>query len=167
MYSPYRQSPGCLECEHLRRKHFLMFWEQVHLFKRHNHLHRFVLKKSGIASIIYINSLYRYDLDGWTSSIMGLLPDTQNCGLRMRRECRERFPRHQLLRKPRVSDPGMHHGTCITHVPWCMSGSLTRGGVENVPGIPGTCATRNFTYLARGPWLTRSRVNELGHHWLR
>ena len=24
-----------------------------------------------------------------------------------------------------VSDPGMHHGTCITHVPWCMSGSLT------------------------------------------
>ena len=22
---------------------------------------------------------------------------------------------------------------------------------ENVPGIPGTCATRNFTYLARGP----------------
>ena len=25
---------------------------------------------------------------------MGLLPDTQNCGLRMRRECRERFPLH-------------------------------------------------------------------------
>ena len=23
---------------------------------------------------------------------MGLLPDTQNCRLRMRRECRERFP---------------------------------------------------------------------------
>ena len=22
----------------------------------------------------------------------------------------------------------------------------------NVPGIPGACATRNFTYLARGPW---------------
>ena len=27
----------------------------------------------------------------WTSS-MGLLPDTSNCGLRMRWECRERFP---------------------------------------------------------------------------
>ena len=26
---------------------------------------------------------------GWP---MGLLPDTKNCGLRMRRECRERFP---------------------------------------------------------------------------
>ena len=25
---------------------------------------------------------------------MGHLPDTSNCGLRMRRECRERFPRH-------------------------------------------------------------------------
>ena len=59
---------------------------------------------------------------------MGLLPDTSNCGLRMRRECRERFPRHQRQRKPLVSDPGMHHGTCVSHVPWCMSRSLTRGG---------------------------------------
>ena len=50
------------------------------------------------------------------------------------------FPRRRLQRKPLVSDPGMHHGTCVTHVPWCMSGSLTRGGEENVPGIPGACA---------------------------
>ena len=50
------------------------------------------------------------------------------------------FPRRRLQRKPLVSDPGMHHGTCVTHVPWCMSGSLTRGGGENVPGIPGACA---------------------------
>ena len=64
---------------------------------------------------------------------------------------RERFPRHRLQRKPLVSDPGIHHGTCATHVPWCLSGLLTRGGGENVPGIPGACATRNFTYLARGP----------------
>ena len=27
-------------------------------------------------------------------SPMGLLPDKQNCRLRMRQECRERFPRH-------------------------------------------------------------------------
>ena len=46
----------------------------------------------------------------------------------MRRECRERFPQHRLQRKPLVSNPGMHHGTSATHVPWCMSGSLTRGG---------------------------------------
>ena len=42
------------------------------------------------------------------------------------RECRERFPRHRLQKKPLVSDPSMHHGTCITHMPWCMSGSLAR-----------------------------------------
>ena len=66
----------------------------------------------------------------------GLLPDKQKGGLRMRRECQERFPRHRLQRKPLVSDPGMHHGTCVTHVPRCMSGSLTRDGGENVPGIP-------------------------------
>ena len=50
------------------------------------------------------------------------------------------FPRHWFKRKPVVCDPGMHHGTCVTHVPWCMSGSLTCGDGENVPGIPGACA---------------------------
>ena len=96
---------------------------------------------------------------------IGLLPDTWNCGLSMRLQCRERFPRHRLQRKSLVSDPGMHHGTCVTHVPWCMSGSLTRGGGENVPGIPGACATRDFTYLARGPlvqcqWSTPAQRDE-------
>ena len=82
---------------------------------------------------------------------IGLLPDTQNCGLRKHRECRERFPHHRLQRKPLFSDPGMHHGTCVTHVPWCMSGSLTDGGGENAPDIPSACTTHNLTYLARGP----------------
>ena len=50
------------------------------------------------------------------------------------------FPTRRLQRKPLVNDPDMHHGTCVTHVPWCMSGSLTCGGGENVPGIPGACA---------------------------
>ena len=27
----------------------------------------------------------------------------------------------------RVSEPDMHHGTFVTHVPWCMPGSLTSG----------------------------------------
>ena len=26
-----------------------------------------------------------------------------------------------------VSNPNMHHGTCVTHVPWCMLGSLASG----------------------------------------
>ena len=82
---------------------------------------------------------------------MDLLPDKQNCGLRMRRECQEGFPHHPLQRKPLVSDPGMHHGTRVLHVPWCMPGSLTRGGGEKHPGISGACATRNFAYLVRSP----------------
>ena len=43
---------------------------------------------------------------------------------------------------------------CITarasHVPWCMSGSLTRGGGENDPSIPGAWATHTFAYVVRG-----------------
>ena len=94
----------------------------------------------------------------WLASSVGLLPDTHNGGLRMPRDCRERFPCHQLQRKPPVSDPGMHHGTCVTHVLWCMSRSLTRGGGEN---IPGACATCNFMYLVKSPWRSgmENRVN--------
>ena len=39
---------------------------------------------------------------------MGLLPDTYNYVMRMRRE---QFPRPRFQRKPQVSAPGMHHGT--------------------------------------------------------
>ena len=28
---------------------------------------------------------------------------------------------------PQFSDPDMHHGMCVTHVPWCMPGSPTGG----------------------------------------
>ena len=28
---------------------------------------------------------------------------------------------------PRVSDLDMHQGMCVTHMPWCMPGSLTSG----------------------------------------
>ena len=62
------------------------------------------------------------------------------------------FSRQRLQTKPLISEPGMYRGTCVTHVPWCMSGSLTRGGRENVPNIPGACPTRNFTYLVWFPW---------------
>ena len=62
---------------------------------------------------------------------------------------------HAPGRKALVCDPGIHHGTCATHLPWCMSGSLTRCGGENVLGISSACTTRNFTYLARGPCLIK------------
>ena len=57
---------------------------------------------------------------------------------------------------PRINDPGMHHGTCATHVSWWMPGSQTSGSFGSrwrgkLPGIPGACTTRNFTYLVRGP----------------
>ena len=100
---------------------------------------------------IKISSAYAY----WCTlrrCAMGLLPDMWNNWLRKRRECRERCPRHRLQRKPLISDHGIHHGTCVTRVPRCMWGSLTRGGGENVPGIPGACATHSVAYLARGPW---------------
>ena len=61
------------------------------------------------------------------------------------------FPRNRLNRKPLVSDPGIHHVTCVTHVPWCISGSLTRWCGVNVPGICGACATCNLANLIRGP----------------
>ena len=54
--------------------------------------------------------------------------------------------------EPRVSDLVMHHGTCVTHMPWCISGSLTRGDRESVPSIPVACATHNFAFLVRGTW---------------
>ena len=87
-----------------------------------------------------------------------------------------RFPRHRFKKKTLVSNPVMHHGTCVTHVPWCMSGSLTRGDGENALRIPGACATRKFTYghfvafccvmLQANP-TSISRITSLAHTWLR
>ena len=69
---------------------------------------------------------------------------------------------------PRVSDLDMHHGTCVTHVPWCMPGSLAgdflwsrwRGKRSRHSRRMRTC---NFTYLVRGPcldiWLTHGNNN--------
>ena len=34
-----------------------------------------------------------------------------------------RFPHHRFQRKSLVRDRSMHHGTCVTHMPWCMLGS--------------------------------------------
>ena len=67
------------------------------------------------------------------------------------------FPHHRGLAIP----------TCITARAWrtCRDACRDRqlavsfkvGGGENVPGIPGACATRNFTHLARGPCTDRQR----------
>ena len=69
----------------------------------------------------------------------------------MRQECQERFLRHRGFAIP----------TCITARAsrTCRGARRVRllavsfevGGGENVPDIPGACATRNVTYLERGP----------------
>ena len=66
---------------------------------------------------------------------MGLLTDSKIAGCACARNVRNIFLRHRLQRKPLVSDSDMHHGRC-------MPGSPTRGDRENVPGIPGACASR-------------------------
>ena len=73
---------------------------------------------------------------------------------------------------PLVSDPGMHHGTCVTHVPWCMSGSLTSGC--NYLSLPEICASdiKIYIYISSRPWwlhwpvLIRKLTQvELNRHW--
>ena len=83
-----------------------------------------IQESSDIMSLIYGVCHMKCEIIRYLLRILstGLLPDTQICGLRMRRECRERFSR-----PPRVSDPGMYRGTCVTHVPWCVPGSLNSG----------------------------------------
>ena len=79
------------------------------------------------------------------------LPDTQNCGLHMRREWRECFLRHRGLAIP----------TCIKARAWCTWHDACRGrlpavffevsGGENVPSITGGCTTRNFCVSGKRP----------------
>ena len=66
------------------------------------HIHDYIMTWKRPSS--YWLSMYRRLL-----ILIGLLPDTWNNLLRMRRECRECFPRHRLPREPLVSDPD-----CIT-----------------------------------------------------
>ena len=63
----------------------------------------------------------------------------------MRRECRESFPCHRGL-----AIPTWHtcRDGCRDHL---LTVSLEVGARENVPGIPGECATRTFASLVRGP----------------
>ena len=71
---------------------------------------------------------------------------------------------------PRVSDPDMYHGTCVTHALWCMSGSQTSGVLPS--RWRGKHTTRNFMYLVWGPCLgfkrnTRSIWSEsMAIRWL-
>ena len=96
----------------------------------------------------------------------GLLPDTLIVGCACPGNAVNVFPAIDFKEKTRVSDPDMHHVTCVTHMPWFMSGLLTRGDWENVPGIPGACTTHNFTYLVRCPCGSRQNGRHFTDaHW--
>ena len=92
----------------------------------------------------------------WTQPrSMGLLPDTRNCGCACARNAGNVFPvtagersRHASRHVRHVLDARavMHAGIINYRFP------LKSAAGENVPGIPGACATCNFTYLVRGPW---------------
>ena len=60
-----------------------------------------------------------------------------------------------------VSDPGLHHGTCVTHVSWCMSGWLTRGGGENGPGW-----YKRTWYQSAATWWTYTEGRRVSRHYL-
>ena len=60
---------------------------------------------------------------------------------------------------PRASDPDMHHGTCATHVLWCIAGSLTSGFLWS--RWRGKCSRysrrmRNPQLCASGKWPMRT-----------
>ena len=77
-----------------------------------------------------------------------------NYGLCMRWECWERLPCHSGLAIPkriRARAWRTCRDACRDRY---LAVSLEVGGGENVPGIPGACATQDFAYLVRGPWLT-------------
>ena len=53
----------------------------------------------------------------------------------------------------RVSNPDMHRGTCMTHVPWCMPGSLTSGFLRSRWGgkrSPHSRCMRNLQFYVTG-----------------
>ena len=84
---------------------------------------------------------------------MGLLPNTSNCGCACAGNAGNVFPatagkqsRH-ASRHVRDARVVMHAGIANS----CFPLNSAAGG--NVPGIPGACATRDFTYLVRGPYI--------------
>ena len=72
---------------------------------------------------------------------------------------------------PRFCDPDMHHGMCVTHVPWCIPGSLTNGfPLKSVAGSPrNSWRMRNLRFYVSGkrPMITIktaiSLSSECGH----
>ena len=79
--------------------------------------------------------LFRYNWNDWLitqSHIIGafavcLYVAWASCQIRKLRVAHAPEMPGTFSPPPGVRDPDMHHGTCVTHVPRCMPGSLTNG----------------------------------------
>ena len=62
---------------------------------------------------------------------------------------------------PRISYPDMHHGTCVTHVPWYMPRSLTSGWREKkFPAFPAHAQPQFYVSGKRPMTLNKSPRKE-------
>ena len=75
-----------------------------------------------MTNIFQTTSLYEFSWNIISLALDGLLkhryhgPLTRYVKLRVAHAPAFSFPHHQFQRKPRVSNPGMHHGTCMTAI---------------------------------------------------
>ena len=89
----------------------------------------------------------------WNALSMGLLPDTQICGCACAGNAGNVFP-VTAGKRSRHASRHVRHARAVMHVGIANQRfPLKSAAGENVPGIPGACATCNFPYLVRGPLL--------------
>ena len=96
-----------------------------------------------------VRSYIQYTVIGWDYVTWASYQIRKIAGCTCAGDTGNVFPATDFKGNPLVSDPGMHHGSFVTHVPWCMSGSLTRCGRENVPSIAGECM-HNLQFYVSG-----------------
>ena len=70
---------------------------------------------------------------------------------------------------PRVSDSDMHHGTYVTHVSWCIPGSLTSGFLWSRWRVKRSRHSRRmrnpqFYVYSKRPMQPKYHLRQHGHH---
>ena len=99
----------------------------------------------------------------WWPPSWGYRPTWASCQIRQIADAHAPGMPGTLSPPPQVSDPDMHHDTCVTHVPWCMPRSLVSGFLWSWrrgkhSRHSGACASRNLAYLVRGPLHTDNGI---------
>ena len=117
LYS-FNQEPPLQSCV---RGHALNTYQLFHrytLFTTHRDENGNVMENT-VTIITPPENIYKILLDG-------MLWVWASCQIRISARCAWGMP-GTFSPPPWVSDPDMNHGTCVTHVPWCMLGSLISG----------------------------------------